>query len=495
MKRFFLVLALFCLPLSADDAIRISADRSDYDGEHLQLSGNVFVEHAFGRVTADRAIAPYHQGQRDRRVTLEDNVRITLSDGGTLFCGKAVLDGRTLLGVFRSNDSQKKVSYRGYIEDGQGKLMPLEVTSAWMQLQLDCIGEAAQTVVQTIEAQGQVFIKFGEDVLAFADEAIYRHAGFLCPDTDFPGTITLKPWLGSQCRVIHNKHDQVNADKIQIDTVLHSLSFHNASGHFLLMQEGVPSDRVLFKAQRIQWLEREEMLRMEGDVEVREREIGRVTTDKQLIAKFSQGNGQRQLSYLESPANTRISYNNSKRMGKHLVHCPGPILIDHSEKVVHLKGLGPQHQLHYRDRMGELYADRAILFYSGDGEEPEVDKLQLEGAVRVRNTAPLDPKDTSPVLQYALADEAVFLPHRDLLTMSSHSSRRVLFYDKMRNIQMSAPGIQIKRDGKTNKKSFEGLGDVRFTFAQQELDDMNKLFRFESDLIAEDQPFGDSRGR
>lgn len=492
MKKVLLCLALLGATFLISDEIRVSSEQSDYDGEYLQLSGDVFVEHAFGSLSADRARAPYKQGKADRQVILEDNVRITMSDGGSLECGKATLDGRTLLGVFRSNDRQKKVTYRGYTQDNAGQLVPLEVSSAWMQVQLARIGDAATTIVESIEAQGKVIIKCGTDIRAVADEAIYQHAGYLSSDTDFPGKIVLKPWFGKHCKVTHSGRDRIVADKIQIDTVTHQLSFENASGQFLLMKDDVPTDRVIFKAKEICWHERDERLVLTGDVEIKEREMGKVSTDHQMIAKFKRANGQRELAYLESPARTTISYNNPEGLGKHRAYCPGRVLIDHCEKVAHLKGQGTE-QLHYLDHMGELYANRATLFYRQHEDEPQLERLQLNGTVRIRNTAPLDPNSNEPVLQYALADEAVFIADEHRLRMTSSGDRRVLFFDKFRNVRMSAPGIEIRRDGENQKKTFQGIGDVRFTFAQQEMDEMESVFRFNTQNIAEDKLINSGR--
>jgi len=62
------------------------------------------------------------------------------------------------------------------------------------------------------------------------------------------------------------------------------------------------------------------------------------------------------------------------------------------------------------------------------------------------------------------------------MILKANRNARVLFYDKVNNIQVSADTLKVNRDPHTNKESIKGTGDVRFTFVQQELDQLREQF-------------------
>jgi len=55
----------------------------------------------------------------------------------------------------------------------------------------------------------------------------------------------------------------------------------------------------------------------------------------------------------------------------------------------------------------------------------------------------------------------------------------VLFYDKINNLQVSAPEIKMQRDKQTKKQQFQGIGDVRFHFVEKEYQQLRKRFLLE----------------
>lgn len=471
-----------------DSEIKISAMQTEYNGHQLLLTGNVLIEHEFGSLSSGKASAPLRKGKGDPRFTLEEQVVISLSGGGSLCCSRATLNGQSMRGKFYSLPGNPPIRYQGYTEDSQGVLTPLGVSSDYMCLQMDRNSEAEDYHVEALQAEGDVRIRYGPDIKAQADFANYSYAGRDSAHSPFPGTITLWPRRESQCTVYRGSLDHIKAQKIRIDTVTHQIAFSCAMGEFFLMQDNVPKDRIDFSANHIQWLEKEDLLQLRGDVSFHEREMGSVTTEELVTAQFIWKGGKRDLHHIKTQGPTHIVYHDFNKGTKHTVYCPGEVWIDHTKKCAYLNGLAQgsasTSQIHYRDSLGDLYADRIILWYSQEEEEPQLTKLVLEGNVRMRNIAALDAEDTQPGQQYAWSDQAVFLPQKRELTLSAETSGRVLFYDKVRNLKMSAPGIQVRRDGSGDKKTIQGLGNVRFTFARHEALKMEQLFQFK-DLVAD----------
>lgn len=128
-------------------------------------------------------------------------------------------------------------------------------------------------------------------------------------------------------------------------------------------------------------------------------------------------------------------------------------------------------QLHFQDALGEVFADRGILLYAFDEKRIVPKKLILEGNVKIHNHSSL-------ALQYALADKAELNFDTNTLILSATQRPSVLFYDQLNKIEASAPTLQIKRDANTGKEIIQSQGNVRFIFAEDELNELKKRFSF-----------------
>lgn len=124
---------------------------------------------------------------------------------------------------------------------------------------------------------------------------------------------------------------------------------------------------------------------------------------------------------------------------------------------------------------GIICSDMAIFEYNaGQGEfEPKV--ITFQGNVRMCNQF-ADVEGGSPLDQYALADKMTFTPKTRKMILNAKNGKRVLFYDKANHMQVSAPILTITSGTKVGKESIRGTGDVRFTFAEQELELLRKQF-------------------
>jgi hypothetical protein len=92
----------------------------------------------------------------------------------------------------------------------------------------------------------------------------------------------------------------------------------------------------------------------------------------------------------------------------------------------------------------------------------------------MHNNGAIEPGKTKAFLEYALADVVEYSPQTKEVQLSALNKGRVLFFDKVNNLQISAPALKIKRDAVTQKDSIQGVGDVRFNFVKHELDKMKK---------------------
>ena len=77
--------------------------------------------------------------------------------------------------------------------------------------------------------------------------------------------------------------------------------------------------------------------------------------------------------------------------------------------------------------------------------------------------------------QYALADHVEFFP--DEKVMLFESNERVLFYDREKQMQLSAKKVRAHRG---IEDEVRGYGDVRFCFGAEELDKFKQQFKWKS---------------
>lgn len=93
-------------------------------------------------------------------------------------------------------------------------------------------------------------------------------------------------------------------------------------------------------------------------------------------------------------------------------------------------------------------------------------KITLEGNVRMVN---------GEQTQFAMADHVEYFPNEKTMIFTSDS--RVYFYDKQKQIQLSAKKVRATRG---EEDEIEGYGDVRFIFGQEEIEQLKRLFKWDS---------------
>ena len=106
----FLSLCLSAFFFSADAleaeskiALIFEAQEAVYDGKQIALSGDVFLEHDLGTLSAGQALLT--RAAEDKKIHLSrldlyNQVKFALVEGGELDCAEAHLDQETNLGEF-----------------------------------------------------------------------------------------------------------------------------------------------------------------------------------------------------------------------------------------------------------------------------------------------------------------------------------------------------------------------------------------------------------
>ncbi len=117
-------------------------------------------------------------------------------------------------------------------------------------------------------------------------------------------------------------------------------------------------------------------------------------------------------------------------------------------------------------------AQQAIFIPRKDQKGLEIEKVLLIDNVKMSSFLPSK-------LQYALADKVEYLPESKTWIFTAIPPKRVLYYDKLNQVTISAPHIVVQDGEGEAKPRVKATGDVRFSFAEKELNEMQKLFRRE----------------
>lgn len=492
MLRFLLItLLIYSSVISSKEfedetVMEVDSDFADYNGKKITLQGNVIVEHQLGSITATWVEAIPETIDKKvcfNTLTMKENIKIALKDGGELCCANASVNYHTLLGQFEGDEQQEYVVYTESLH------IPLVVKSRKMQIKIDqkqiSSGQSTRSSISDIIADQNVTVNYNEDFIASADHATYhRLSNELQNDKPMPGLIALHAAnQNGICQVTNRNGDLIKANNICIDTIQHTLLFGYPRGAIYASREKGNKERIDFAGDTMIWDEKQNKLILRDQVIVSQLGLGQLRTDQEVRVQRKVINGNKQLSSIESVGPTTLTYADADRDVTHTLICHGILFIDHDKlKTTMNSPQDPQgnvpagKQVYFQDNMGEIYADKLTISYMMEGHSIIPTKLFLEGHVHILNRCTVDPDRQSPYLQYALADSVEYTPQAKEISLAAKGDERVLFFDKLNNLQVSAPGLKIRRDQTTKKESIQGIGNVRFSFVEKEFDEMDKYF-------------------
>jgi hypothetical protein len=498
MKSRLIFLLLFCCHLlSAEEPlVVVEAAEAHYDGKKINLTGDVLFEHALGKMAAQQiVVSSLTENKRTRldAIDLLGHVQIKLSAGGELTCEKAFLDYRELKGQFEGSVRGKPEGYVIYNENGNGRI-PFLLQSRRMAVQLareikHKNRPGSISYLSRVEAEQDVSIDFNHDFMARSDIATYQRQQMETDSsktTNFPGIISLKALdPQGQCQVTNRNGDVIDAAKICINTSTKEICFAYPKGVLHPNRDDPQAEKLEFKADTLFWNDEKSELTLRDHVTVAQKGLGELATDHEIRLKQALVQNKKQLKTIESTGLTTLKRTDDKKNIEHHLTCHGKMTLDHVRMQLHMESpvnefgkVNEDEQVKFEDPMGVIQADSLTLEYELDKNNIIPIKLILIGNVKMLNSYAADPsKQSSPLVQYALADKVEYDPQtKEAVFFSIGKGRRVLFYDKTNDLQVSAPGLKIKRDEVTHKDSIKGICDVRFCFIENEFDQLRQRF-------------------
>lgn len=483
----FLLLCQEITPLSSDETMKVNSGEAQYDGKEIVLIGEVVVQHGLGQISSRRLslIPSSSDGKKNKFafLTISDNVEIELQGGARLYCQKAEVDYSKLQGIFGGNEQFPDVVYLNAGEEN--KSPHVEIKSR--QMILDLIRESAvppapsKTLVSRVQAIQDVRVNYNQNYFLVADQAHYQRLPVAEPSL-IAGLLTLSMDEESQlpCRLSTAQGDAMQASRIEVDTLNRTLSFEKAAGILYPQQEKGPPQKLEFAANEIVWNDKDHSLHLDGNVNLLQNDTFQLYTDHSLTLSQTVVEGKKTLRAIEALEQTTLSYKDPHKGEEHKIRCPGRLFMDHEKQEMILCGLqeetDKQNQVSLEDILGEMYADRVTVNYLWKEKHLQPANIVLEGHVRLLNQFGGHVNESGSMLHYALADRIEYSPEKQEMTLICNKGNRVLLFDKVNNVQMSAPSLTIRRDTETGKEIIQGLGDVRFSFVEKEIEQLNKFF-------------------
>lgn len=491
-KKLFCILAFLltlCGTALAKEAIlSIDSNIVNYNGNEMSLEGQVLVRHIWGDLSSDYALL--QKSDKDKSddfhfLKLMNNVHISMQNGGVFHCANAELNSRTWKGRFSGNAKGKKVRYHDEYLDENYIKRKIELESMYMDISI--LQKEDAYIIDKILAKEGVCMKQDNIFTVLADEALFQNKNDFSPSSakcKFPGELTLTPQKDNGiCRVLHHENDFIEAGKIFIDGSRNILSCEKAEGkiHSYRMNYSSKYD-IHFLTDSLVWEKNTGVLKMKDNVSIEQDDLGKIFVEDEITLWMEPLEKDNILREMQSKGKTLLTYSDISRGYQHRLSSSGGIHINNlSLKMLLFSPMQDGsvvegRQVVFQDDMGEVYGDAVLIDYDSIQGKIYPKKIYIMGNVKIVNHTISHEDSQENEWQYALADEVeIFFPFQEM-TLFAREDKHVLFFDKVKNIQMSAKEIRFKRDGKTGEESVEGIGVVRFFFDLKEFESLKKTF-------------------
>ncbi len=445
---------------------KLSSDEASYDGSSLILEGNVLLEHALGVMRAKHAFLQKQDEGKDlpfSLIHLQNEVLLSLHNKSNLSCDEAKLNFNDLTGHL-SSSGEGSVSYQDLLERENHPAIALHVMSK--EIDLSFIKKPSDQTflyaVSSLKAQKNVRIKYSEAFLVEAEEAFYE-------DKDSRYVRIYPVNNGQKCHIWY-QGEHIEADTIDINVSANQLTIKEPIGALpsglLSSQQKKP---ISFHSHHLLWDEGRGLLILEGDVEVEEQDFGLLQAKNTIEAKQEKHEGRTEITSFAAHGESHIQRINPISGKKHTLSCFDFLHINALTETIQLyspKEKGPQ--LCYQDEEVLLYADKGKYQYGEETpESPRV--LTVEGMVSFEAK-----KGTGT--KRGIADKVTYFPGTHTLVLAALPKKKVLFQDEEQNLLMSAQEVHLTKDPTTHKTEVKGVGNVKFSLQEEELNTLRKRF-------------------
>jgi hypothetical protein len=383
---------------------------------------------------------------------LEGNLHLEMPLKGTLDCQKGYVDFQNSRAAFMGSENNPRIKYANINEDRQ-----LFIESNEAELQFE--NEEKRPKVSSLEASGDTTVVYNNDynLSAFKiryevpSEKIYAWSA----NADTP------------CEVKY-KNDYIKSERILVNIPNKEIFFDKVNGNI--------KNETDFSCDQLIWNNRTQHLKLRNNVYLKHQGMGDLTTPHTIDIFQKENNGNKEIQFIEAKKETVITFVDNQKGYSHYLNCYGPLKMDYETQQILMNSSQMENkQVHFSNLMGDIFADSAILTYQKEGSRFVPLSLYMQGSVKVINRFNGHEKESGLELQNILADTITYFFEKKEMHLSSHSPNRVLLFDRINNMQMSAPAFIVTHD-ESYRPTVKGVGKTRLKFAERELQQMKYYF-------------------
>lgn len=495
---FFLIFTLVSSAyLSAQEEMSIQSGEAEYNGQEISLTGQVEINHELGSIQA-RYIKLSASPQGNKKFSylqMKGDVKILFKEGGEIRCQQADLDYGNLKGVFTGDLEHPMVIYNYQKEKPEKNeeskdsfiLESHEMTLALKQVENE--KGMSQTGLDSIRATGAVHFYCRDSYEVGGSSALFQKEiatkGSLVEDVK----ITLYSSPEELCFLTNKQKDRIEAQQISLDVNKRLLTFYLPRGTLASDVQKSSQKQIEFSAKKLVWDDFNNILSLQNEVRLKQEGLGELETKEEVRLYQKIVQNKKETTKIVSTHNTLLTYLESAKGLISQIKCQGPLIIDQENERIIFQSLEDDQgnveelqQVFFDNTMGDVYANHVQIDYHLQNGLFHPTKINMKGNVKIMNRFNGHLAEAGGILQYALADIVNYFPDKNEMLLSSKDTQRVLFFDKVNHVQMSAPALKIKRDPGTSKDSIQGFGDVRFTFIEREFEQLRQRFGATSKL-------------
>lgn len=227
-------------------------------------------------------------------------------------------------------------------------------------------------------------------------------------------------------------------------------------------------------------------LTLSGNVEIVQEGTGKLQAAEDVHLILNIVEGKKELHSIDTNGEAVLTYIDPETELEHILRSYGTLRIDHQKMEARLQGPRNEDgavvdgkQVFFKDAKGEIRADRGMIKYDYAGQRMILVRIVLQGNVKLADVLEQTEGSQAKTNQYILADRVDFIPETKEMIFKADQGRRVLLFDKENHLEVSASMLKLFRDKATRKETVQGMGDVRFSFVDGELDQLRRHFSFD----------------
>lgn len=446
-----------------------SSEMIEFSNNNLHLKKNVLLKNKDFKLLSDEARIQFIK-KNDKEigfstVSLTGGVEAYFKNGGKFNSSTALLDQNKLIAQALVDGFEKvSFSHPFAIRNKKGLL---NISSFKMEALLLPEMEGQKTPLKTIYGKGEVVFSIDDWLRMTGDD--FQYTPMATKDSNCFGQAYFEiSSLKSKISFIYEKSLLVYGKKAIYDPSIGKLLVYQPEGSFLLFtKEG--EHNFFFEADELTYDFASGTLELMGQIALESLNFGKIYVLGELTVSLDKDPKKFKMIHAEG----KIKY----CFGESLLNLNGVAAFDPILKKFSLEKKGKE-QIHYLREDADFYADHAFISFKKDSLKFIPEKCSLIGDVKgVHKAASKNERDFKPI-QYVVASviEMDFLNNK--MEMRAEKPSRVLFYDKINKMQVSAEGLKLSMDVNRTFQFAKGIGDVRFRFVETELNEMKKKFNY-----------------